>query len=69
MAFRYLSREEAIVPPSRFENQNDAGPIVHAAFAYELELRRLKLVREWIAVFAGLIGLAYLFATLLNQIL
>jgi hypothetical protein len=38
-------------------------------FPYEVELRRLKLVREWIAVFAGLIRLAYLFATLLDNIL
>ena len=36
---------------------------------YAEEFQRLALVREWIKIFAGLIGLAYAFASLLDRIL
>ena len=35
---------------------------------YSEEFQRLALVREWIKIFAGLIGLAYAFASLLDRI-
>jgi hypothetical protein len=59
---RFKTREKEIARRSR-------DSLESVSRSYQVELQRLKLVQEWIKIAAGLIGLAGLFAGVLEKLL